>query len=68
MTSLPYDNEDLGMTAEELDGKYNLNGDGEHPEYTRQSWREAVGAQQTISGYWDWVCHQIATDDENFND
>jgi len=50
---------DLGLTAEQLDDKYNLEGDGEHPVITRMRWRMAVDFKETISGYWDWVVYTI---------
>lgn len=55
---------DADLTATQLDDKYNLHGDGEHPGYPRESWREAVGAQQTLLGYWTWVEHQLGEDAE----
>lgn len=51
---------DFILDADQLDDKYNPNGDGEHPVFARDSWRVAVANQDTISGYWDWVEHQIA--------
>lgn len=47
------------LSAEQLDEKYNPDGDGEHPVFTRDEWRDAVGNQDTISGYWDWVYHRL---------
>ena len=51
--------EDKWLSAEQLDNKYNPEGDGEHPEYTRLQWRDAVAQESTISGYWAWVYHMI---------
>lgn len=51
--------EDSKLSAQQLDDKYNSEGDGEHPLYPRSTWREAVEKQETISGYWDWVVHQL---------
>lgn len=50
---------DLHNNAEDLDAKYNPDGDGEHPVLTRQCWRDAVCQEETISGYWEWVEHLI---------
>lgn len=50
---------DIGLNAEQLDDKYNLDGDGEHPQYTRADWRSAVQSGDTISGYWVWVEHRL---------
>lgn len=50
---------DLHNNAEDLDAKYNPDGDGEHPVLTRRCWRDAVGQEETISGYWEWVEHLI---------
>ena len=51
--------DDADLSAEELDDKYNPNGDGEHPRITRKMWREAVSVEATISGYWDWLEHTL---------
>lgn len=56
---------DGNLTAEQLDDKYNPEGDGEHPEFTRANWREAVEEETTISGYWRWVEWQIETWEQN---
>jgi hypothetical protein len=56
---------DYELTAEQLDDKYNLNGDGEHPVLTRDEWRNAVAMHETSSGYWDWLCHRMRTPNEN---
>ena len=50
---------DYGLTEEQLDHKYNLDGDGQHPGYTRWDWRQAVAQQSTVVGYWDWVEYQL---------
>jgi hypothetical protein len=55
---------DYGLTADELDGKYNPEGDGQHPEYTRADWRAAVENEDTISGYWEWVRHQLLIEED----
>lgn len=54
--------DDADLSAEELDEKYNTNGDGEHPKITRKIWREAVAREDTISGYWLWVAHTLITE------
>ena len=62
--------EDLELTAEQLDDKYNSNGDGEHPLITREDWRNAVAAHVTINGYWDWLEYRMdqitITEDEDY--
>jgi len=50
---------DFGLTADQLDAKYNPAGNGEHPDYPREAWREEVAADATLLGYWLWVVHQI---------
>ena len=50
---------DYGLLAEQLDDKYNPEGDGYHPGYTRGDWRSAVAQRVTITGYWDWVEYQL---------
>lgn len=52
--------EDLSCPGNQLDDKYNPEGDGEHPVISRAEWREAVAQHHTVSGYWDWVAHEIA--------
>lgn len=54
------DLEDCLLSAEQLDDKYNPDGDGEHPVITRSLWREAVSSCDTISGYWAWLQHQLS--------
>lgn len=51
--------DDSFLSAAELDDKYNPVGDGEHPIYPRKPWRGAVIRQETLSGYWEWVRHQL---------
>ena len=56
---------DFGLTAEQLDDKYNPDGDGEHPGFPRAMWRDWVDQRDTISGYWAWVSYMIrAAEDE----
>lgn len=55
--------EDEGLSAEELDHKYNPDGGGEHPKFTREDWRDAVANDETILGYWDWLEEQIREED-----
>ena len=52
-------NDDLNLTAEQLDDKYNQDGDGEHPEVPREEWRCAVDREETLRGYWEWVEAQL---------
>lgn len=59
MTSNYESDEDHRLSAEELDSKYNPDGDGEHPEFSRFCWRKEVASQNTIVGYWDWVEYQL---------
>lgn len=56
-------NHDRRLSAEQLNDKHKLDGDGEHPVYCRASWREAVGSKQTLLGYWQWVESRIANED-----
>lgn len=50
---------DLNLTADQLDEKYNPEGDGEHPTFTRKDWRQAVRQEETLTGYWVWVEAQL---------
>lgn len=54
-----HDEEDYELNAEQLDEKYNSDGDGEHPRYTRNTWKDAVYLGDTFYGYWDWVEYQL---------
>lgn len=51
--------DDLDLTAEQLDDKYNSDGDGEHPLITREDWRTEVAAHGTINGYWEWLEYRM---------
>lgn len=53
------DKEDFGLTAEQLDDKYNPEGSGEHPVFTRGEWRHEAFNGYTLRGYWEWVEAQI---------
>lgn len=50
---------DQWLSAEDLDNKYNPEGDGEHPTFPRSHWREAVANEGTVSGYWQWCKHML---------
>lgn len=52
-------NPDRDLSPEQLDDKYNPDGDGQHPTHTRRWWREAVANDETLQGYWQWVANQI---------
>lgn len=58
---------DYGLTAEQLDDKYNPEGGGQHPVYTRADWRAAVDNEDTISGYWEWVRHQLVMEEDELD-
>ncbi len=51
--------EDFSLSASQLDDKYNPDGGGEHPVYTRDDWRQEVAEENTLRGYWDWVAAQL---------
>lgn len=51
--------EDATLSADQLDAKYNQDGDGEHPTVTRAHWSNAISSQETASGYWDWVQYKL---------
>lgn len=59
--------EDYGLCASQLDDKYNPDGDGEHPGYTRRDWRSAVEQADTISGYWVWVLHELCQEQDELD-
>lgn len=56
---------DWGLTSEQLDSKYNLDGGGQHPGYTRWYWRQDVAGQDTLRGYWDWLVSQLVQEEIN---
>ncbi|MGE8063839.1 hypothetical protein [Pseudomonas sp. NPDC089569] len=60
----PYDMEDIGLDAAELQAKYVET--GEHDFHSRVDWRGAVARSGNKLEYWDWVLTQIAIDDENY--
>lgn len=51
---------DHQLNPSQLDDKYNPDGDGEHPKYTRWKWVQVVAQRSTLLGYWEWVAHKIA--------
>jgi len=56
--------DDKHCSADQLDAKYNPDGDGEHPVHTRWDWRQAVAQEATISGYWAWVEQMIWNEED----
>lgn len=46
---------DFGLNAAQLEHKHGE----EHPDYTREDWREEVENGDTRLGYWEWVMHQV---------
>ena len=50
---------DRQLSAEQLDEKYNPDGGGEHPTFTRWDWRQSVAEQSTLRGYWVWVEYKV---------
>lgn len=59
---------DIYKSDQELDqagllAKYaDAEGWGEHPEHTRAEWKERVAEEDTESGYWEWVAHNVRCD------
>lgn len=51
--------EDFNLTSVQLDDKYNPDGDGEHPVFTRWDWCQIVAQRSTLLGYWDWVVYRL---------
>ncbi|MCG3646560.1 MULTISPECIES: hypothetical protein [Pseudomonas] len=51
--------QDIHLSADQLEEKYSPAGGGQHPTFTREDWRVAVTADDTISGYWSWVHGEI---------
>lgn len=56
--------EDFQLSADQLDDKYNPDGDGEHPVLTRAEWQAAVADGNTISGYWKWIEAELVANPE----
>lgn len=46
---------DFGLNAAQLEHKHGE----EHPDYTREDWREEVENGDTRLCYWEWVMHQV---------
>ncbi|MFK1354899.1 hypothetical protein ACIUYZ_01105 [Pseudomonas aeruginosa] len=51
--------QDIRLSADQLEEKYSPAGGGQHPTFTREDWRNAVETDDTTSGYWSWVNGQI---------
>ena len=58
---------DFGLTADQLDDKYNPDGDGEHPGFPRAMWRDWVDQRDTISSYWVWVSYMLRAAEEELD-
>lgn len=62
-SDIPYvAKDDHGLSAEQLDDKYNPDGGGQHPEFTRAMWREEVANERVYCGYWAWC--EVRVDEE----
>lgn len=55
---------DAKLSVDQLDEKYNPDGDGEHYQFTHKLWSEAVSQDQTASGYWVWLKYVLVTEAE----
>lgn len=55
---------DAKLSVEQLDEKYNPDGEGEHYQFTSEQWREEVSQNQTVSDYWTWLKHVLVTEAE----
>lgn len=51
--------QDSVLSPDQLDDKYNQDGDGRHPFFGEDGWMQDVMNRNTLSGYWAWVAHQI---------
>lgn len=63
----PFSIDDYGLRADQLNEKYNPEGDGEHPTFPRCDWREEVRHERTIIGYWDWVEYQLEMEQDKLD-
>ncbi|HHH9443045.1 TPA: hypothetical protein ACP32N_005033 [Pseudomonas aeruginosa] len=59
MQLLNISNQDINLSADQLEAKYSPAGGGQHPTFTRADWIIAVDSDETISGYWQWVNGEI---------
>lgn len=62
----PYDMEDIGLNAVELQAKYAETETGEHDFHSRAEWKAAVAGSDNKPDYWDWLLTMIAIDDETY--
>lgn len=62
MSNTPDTTPDHQLSPEQLDGKYNPNGDGEHPRHTRDMWRDWVANEDTLDSYWQWLAFRLDED------
>lgn len=58
---ISYDFTDFGLTAEQLQDKYN---GLSHPEYTMDQWKLLANSDDSTKGYWSWVVDRIQEDDD----
>lgn len=53
---------DRHLSVEQLVERYSHEGDGEHWIHTVENWKIAVDNDDTRTGYWAWVWHQLSSD------
>lgn len=37
---------------------------GEHPQFSREDWRDEVAAEDTDLGYWDWAFNKVKDEEQ----
>lgn len=52
-----------GLSSEEIEKLLSPAGGEEHVYFTRVAWRNAVINDDTIAGYWDWVCTELESEE-----
>lgn len=49
----------LKTDADKLEQEFSPSGEGIHPFYWREDWRQAVADEDTLLGYWEWVAQML---------
>ena len=61
--------DDYGMTAEQLEAKYDPSGseDDAHPGYTVWDYVQVVAQRSTRLGYWEWVRSKLEEEQDELD-
>lgn len=58
---------DYLLTVDQLEDKYDPDGDGQHPGYPVYNWIQEVKCRVTRAGYWEWVHFKLQCEIEDLD-